>query len=289
MRVMVIGAGGQLGSDLVEGLRERKDEVTALARNELDITEPSALREMLARHRPDVVMNCSVYHPVDECEAHPDRSFAVNATAIRDLGLAARESEAAVVHFSSDYVFDGEQGRPYGEEDTPNPLSVFGVCKLAGEHLLRAVCHCHFIIRTSGLYGLAGSRAKRGNFVETMLRLGAREGRVRVVNDLRMAQTYTRNVARQTLALIRTQHYGTYHASDHGDYSWYEFAQRIFKYAAMNVEVTPVSWHAMPSVATRPRYSVLENRRLKALGMDQMEPIDIALQAYLRARESVPA
>jgi dTDP-4-dehydrorhamnose reductase len=289
MRMMIIGAGGQLGSDLVEVFRASEDEVISLTRKDADVTEPSAVREKLAEHVPDVILNCSVYHPVDECESHPDRSFAVNATAVRDLGLAAKEINATVVHFSSDYVFDGELGRAYSEDDATTPVSVFGVSKVAGEHLLRAVLPRHFIVRTSGLYGLVGSRVKRGNFVETMLRLGSQNGRVRVVNDLRMAQTNTYNLAKQVLALIRTEHYGTYHASDHGDYSWYEFALKIFEYSGMAVEVTPVSWRAMPSLAPRPRYSVLENRRLTAFGLDQMQAIDVALQAYLRSREVVSA
>jgi dTDP-4-dehydrorhamnose reductase len=247
------------------------------------------MRENLSRYDPDVIINCSVYHPVDECENNPERSFAVNATAVRDLALAAKDLQAAVVHFSSDYVFDGELGRPYQEKDTPTPVSVFGVSKVAGEQLLRAVLPCHFIIRTSGLYGLAGSRVKRGNFVETMLRLGRQNGQVRVVDDLRMAQTSTRNLARQVLALIRTKHYGTYHASDHGDYSWYDFAKKIFEYSAMEVKVTRISRRDMPFIAPRPRYSVLENCRLKALGMDQMQSIDVALQAYLKSKDVVPA
>jgi dTDP-4-dehydrorhamnose reductase len=289
VRVIVIGATGQLGSDLVQAFREDREDVIPLSRKDLDITQPPAVREALDQYRPEVIVNCSVYHPVDDCETRPDLAFAVNATAVRELGLAARECGAAVVHFSSDYVFDGELERPYGEEDRPNPQSVFGVSKVAGEQLLRAVLPRHFIVRTSGLYGVAGSRVKKGNFVETMLRLGGRDGHVRVVNDLRMAQTYTGNLARQILALIRTDHYGTYHASDHGDHSWYEFAQKIFEYAGMKVEMTPVSWRDMHSVAMRPRYSVLENRRLKALGLDQMQPIDTALQAYLRSREVVAA
>ena len=289
MRLVIIGGGGQLGSDLVEVLRDTHEDVVSLSRRELDITEGSALRENLSRYNPDVIINCSVYHPVDECENNPERSFAVNATAVRDLALAAKDLQAAVVHFSSDYVFDGELGRPYQEGDTPTPVSVFGVSKVAGEQLLRAVLPSHFIVRTSGLYGLAGSRVKRGNFVETMLRLGKQGGQVRVVNDLRMAQTSTQNLARQVLALIRSEHYGTYHASDHGDYSWYEFAKKIFEYSGMEVKVTPVSWRAMPSVAPRPRYSVLENCRLKALEMDQMRPIDVALQAYLNSRDAVSA
>jgi len=289
VRVIVIGAGGQLGSDLVELLREGKEEVIPLTRADLDVTDSWAGKEQFARHAPDVIINCSVYHPVDECESHPDRSFAVNATALREIGLAAKQVNAALVHFSSDYVFDGGLGRPYTEDDAPTPVSVFGVSKVAGEQFLRAVLPCHFIIRTSGLYGLAGSRVKRGNFVETMLRLGGQNGRVRVVNDLRMAQTSTRNLAKQVLTLIRTDGYGTYHASDHGDYSWYEFALKIFECSGMEVEVTPVSWRDMPSVAPRPKYSVLENRRLMSSGLDQMEPIDIALQTYLRSRESIAA
>jgi dTDP-4-dehydrorhamnose reductase len=289
MRVMILGAGGQLGSDLAQRLTETQDEVIPLSRGDLDITDSCALREKLVQHTPDVVVNCSVYHPVDECESHPATSFTVNAIAVRDLGLTAKEINAAVVHFSSDYVFDGALGRPYNEEDPTCPISVLGISKVAGEQLLRQALPRHFIIRSSGLYGLAGSRVKRGNFVETMLRLGAKNGRVRVVNDLRMAQTSTSNLAKQALALIRTEHYGTYHASDHGDYSWYEFALKIFEYSSMDVQVTQVSWRDMPSIAPRPTYSVLENRRLRTLGMDQMQPIDLALRAYLKAREPVTA
>ncbi len=289
MRVVIIGGSGQVASDLAEVLRDADEEVIALSRRDLDITQPSGLRENLSKLHPHIVINCSVYHPVDECEVNAERSFAVNAIAVRDLALAAKDLQAAVVHFSSDYVFDGELGRSYQEGDAPTPVSVFGVSKVAGEQLLRAVLPCHFIIRTSGLYGLAGSRVKSGNFVETMLRLGRQNGQVRVVDDLRMAQTSTRNLARQVLALIRTKHYGTYHASDHGDYSWYEFAKKIFEFSAMEVKVTPVSWRDMPSVAPRPRYSVLENCRLKAIGMDQMQPIDDALQVYLKSKHAVSA
>jgi dTDP-4-dehydrorhamnose reductase len=281
---MLIGAGGQLATDLVQVLQESREDVSALTQEDLDITNTTALRGAVAQYRPEVVANCSVFHPVDDCEVHADQSFAVNALAVRDLGLVAKDFQAVVVHFSSDYVFDGELGRPYREEDAPNPTTVFGVSKLAGELLLRQVLPRHFIIRTSGLYGLAGSRVKGGNFVETMLRLGSQKGRVRVVNDLRIAPTYTRNLAKQVHSLLRTEHYGTYHASDHGDYSWYEFARKIFEYASLNVEVTPVSWRDMPIAAPRPRYSVLENARLKALGLDQMQAIDVALQAYLRSR-----
>lgn len=288
MQIVIIGGNGQVGSDLAQRFRDRNENVVALTRGDLDVAEALSFREKLARHHPDVIVNCSVYHPVDECEANPEQSFAINATAVRNLALVARDLGAALVHFSSDYVFDGESGRPYCEEDNPTPVSVFGISKVAGEQLLRAVLPNHFIIRTSGLYGLAGSRVKRGNFVETMLRLGKKDGKVRVVDDLRMAQTYTQNLASQTLALIRTRNYGTYHASDHGDYSWCEFAKKIFDYSELDVTVTPVSWRDMSCSAPRPRYSVLENQRLKTLGLDQMQSIDVALQAYLKARHQIP-
>ena len=285
MRIVILGSNGQVGSDLVQALRENDVDPIALTRKELDITEKATLRDELARHCPDIIVNCSVHHPVDECETNPDLSFAVNAIAVRDLGLAAKDIGATVVHFSSDYIFDGELERPYVEEDTPTPISVFGASKVAGEQLLRAVLPRHFIVRTSGLYGLSGSRVKRGNFVETMLRLGKQDGSVKVVDDLRMAQTSTQNLVRQTLALMQTDHYGTYHASDHGDYSWYQFAKKIFEFAGMNVTVTPVSWRTMTALAPRPRRSVLENRHLQSLELDIMQPIDVALQGYLKARE----
>jgi dTDP-4-dehydrorhamnose reductase len=285
VRIVILGGNGQVGSDLVQALRENDVDPIALTRKELDITEKATLRDKLVEHQPDVIVNCSVHHPVDECETNPDLSFAVNAIAVRDLGLAAKDIGATVVHFSSDYVFDGELERPYVEEDTPTPISVFGASKVAGEQLLRAVLPRHFIVRTSGLYGLNGSRVKRGNFVETMLRLGKQDGSVKVVDDLRMAQTSTQNLVRQTLALMQTDHYGTYHASDHGDYSWYQFAKKIFEFAGMNVTVTPVSWRTMTALAPRPRRSVLENRHLQSLGLDIMQPIDVALQGYLKARE----
>jgi dTDP-4-dehydrorhamnose reductase len=289
MRIVIIGGGGQLASDLAEVLQQSHEEVVPLTRQDLDITDSRSVREKLTHYAPDVILNCAVYHPVDECEKHPANSFAMNAIGVRDLGIVANDVHAAMVHFSSDYVFDGQLGRPYTEADPTSPASVFGVSKVAGEQLLRQVLPSHYIIRTSGLYGLVGSRVKRGNFVETMLRLGAQNGRVRVVNDLRMAQTNTRNVAKQVLALIHTEHYGTYHASDHGDYSWYEFALKIFEFSGMKVEVTPVSWRDMPALAPRPPYSVLENGRLMNLGLDQMQTIDAALQSYLRAREAVAA
>ncbi len=286
MKVMIVGAAGQVGSDLASAIREHGDEVIALGRTALDVSQPDMVRNIIAAHAPAVVVNCSVYHPVDECELHPDASLTVNALGPLHLARACRDHGAALLHFSSDYVFDGESDRPYLESDPATPRSVFGISKVAGEQFIRANLPQHYIVRTSGLYGLAGSRVKKGNFVETMLRLGREKGKVRVVNDLRMAQTSTHNLARQAVALIHSQHYGTFHAADHGDLSWYEFALMIFRCVGMKVEVTPVPATEMPALAHRPRYSVLANRHLQQVGLDRMQPIEQALQHYLQARQA---
>ena len=284
MKILILGGSGQVGSDLLRRYQAGGEAVCAPTRQELDVAQPDAVRRVLDREQPDVVINCTVFHPVDECERQPERSLAVNALAPFQLALACHERGCKFVHFSSDYVFDGESGRPYRETDCPRPRTVLGVSKVAGEQLIANAASRHFIIRTSGLYGVAGSRVKGGNFVETMLRLGREKGVVSVVNDLRMAQTYTGDLAAQTLALIRTDAYGLYHASNHGDLSWFEFAELIFRAAGMTVEVKPVSHTAFPALAPRPRYSVLENNRLRELGLDRMRTIPEALAIYLRER-----
>ncbi len=289
MKILIIGGTGQLGSDLCNSFRDAGHNVLGLSRADLDITAPDAVRRRLCDDRPELVINCSVFHPVDECETHPEKSLAVNALAVRDLAIAVRDVHSRLVHISSDYVFDGDQSSPYVESDPTYPKSVFGVSKVAGEQFVRNGIREHFIVRTSGLYGLTGSRVKKGNFVETMLRLGKERGEVKVVCDLRMAQTFTGSLALQILRLVSTEHYGTYHASDHGDYSWYEFAQAIFAAARMDVRVRPAKWSEMAgnSLAPRPAYSVLRNARLEQLGLDCMTRIDTSLQQYLTLRHNL--
>lgn len=287
MRIVVLGAHGQVGTDFVKAAVDAGHQCIALGRAQLDVTDGNALRQCLPHHRPEAIVNCTVFHPLEQCEQDPATSMAVNALALRDLGIASAESGASVLHFSSDFVFGGELRRPYTEEDLPAPRSVFGACKLAGEHLLAAACERHFILRTSGLYGHAGSRVKKGNFIETMLRLGRQNGRVRVIADVRTSPTATIHLARQAVALLQTSSYGTYHAADHGDVSWCEFARMIFRLARLDVEVEPSQARDVPGMSLRPAYSVLENRKLKALGLDVMQPVEPALEQYLTTREAV--
>lgn len=285
MIVALVGGRGQVGTDLGPLLEAAGHQVRVFGRDELPVQHRERVLAVMAQMQPDAIVNCSVFHPVDRCESEAAECFAVNALGPWHLALAAKQLGARLIHFSSDYVFDGEAERPYLESDVPSPHSVFGVAKVAGEQLIRVTWDRHAILRTSGLYGIAGSRVKGGNFVETMLRLGRERGRAEVVHDLRMAQTATRNLACQTLTLLEAGASGTFHASDHGSCSWFEFAQMIFEEAGMKVEVTPVPASAFPAAAPRPKYSVLASERLGAMGLDRMQPIRVALREYLCARE----
>ncbi|HIE38199.1 MAG TPA: dTDP-4-dehydrorhamnose reductase [Anaerolineales bacterium] len=285
MKVMVIGANGQLGSDLVKVFADH--ELIPLTHRDVDICEPVGVRAVLRRYQPEIVINTAAYHKVDECEVNADRAFAVNTLGVRNLALACRERDAVLVHFSTDYVFDGRKGSAYVETDLPNPINVYGVSKLAGEFFVKYLLDRYFIVRTSGLFGVAGSSGKGGNFVELMLRL-AREGRaIRVVDDQVLSPTYTMDLAHQIRALIQTDRYGLYHVTSHGACSWYQFTVKIFGLAGLSPSLSPQTTAESVARATRPAHSELENAALQRLGLDQMRRWEEGLAAYMEARRAV--
>jgi len=287
MKVMVIGSNGQLGSDLVKVLQD--EELIPLTHRDMDICEPVGLRATLRRYRPEVVINTAAYHKVDLCEENAEQAFAVNTLGVRNLALACRDEGCVLVHLSTDYVFDGRKGSAYVETDLPNPINVYGVSKLAGEYFVKYLLERYFIVRTSGLFGMAGSSGKGGNFVELMLRL-AREGRaIRVVDDQVLSPTYTVDLAQQIKALVETDHYGLYHATSHGACSWYQFAAKIFELAGLSPSLSPQSTAESGARATRPAHSELENAALKRLGLDRMRRWEEGLAAYMEARRAVHA
>lgn len=283
--MVVVGSAGQLGTDLIRCWQGRPgDRVWGLARSDLDVTDLAQARAVLARLEPAVVVNATAYNLVDAAEAEPQAALAVNALGPRNLALVCRELDATLVHVSTDYVFSGKMRRPYVEDDPVEPLSVYGVSKAAGEMLIRATWQRHFIVRTSGLYGLAGSRGKGGNFVDTMLRL-ARSGQpIRVVDDQVLTPTHTAELALQIAHLVATDAYGTYHATCQGECSWYEFAAEIFRQASIQARLEPQSTAEAGRAARRPPYSVLHNRNLQRLGLDLMPHWRDALGGYLRMR-----
>jgi dTDP-4-dehydrorhamnose reductase len=284
MKILLIGALGQLGTDLRKVLTAH--DVIPVDKEEIDVCDARQVDAMVDSVRPDVLLNCSAFNRVDEAEDTPEAAFAVNTFAVRNLVLAARRRDARLVHFSSDYVFDGPCRRPYLETDLPCPRSMYGVSKLAGEAIVQALWPKHFLIRTCGLYGYTGSRDKGTNFVESMFRLAARGGPVRVVDDQVCTPTSTMDLACAVTRLLATECYGLYHLTSAGECTWYEFACAIFAEAGLHPDVQPVTSDQFPVKAKRPDYSVLDNRKFRAEGFEDMRLWRESLADYIRGRSN---
>jgi dTDP-4-dehydrorhamnose reductase len=286
MKILLTGANGQLGSDLRRALTQHnKHDLIATTRQDLDVTNPAQTREVIAAHKPDVVLNTTAFNKVDAAESDAGEALRVNAFAAQQLALACREGDIPLMHISTDFVFDGAKRAPYIESDLPNPLSAYGASKHAGELLVRAAWPKHYIVRTCGLYGVAGSSGKGGNFVNTMLRLARENKPIKVVGDQICTPTSTQDLAAQLAVLIETnadaKAYGTYHANNHGACSWHEFAAEIFRLAGLQPDLIPITSQQFGAPATRPPYSVLQNAALHTLGIDHMRDWHEALAEYI--------
>ena len=281
MKIVVLGAMGQLGRDLLPRL---PGEVIPVTRADVDLSAPGAIATYIEVTKPDIVINCAAYNLVDKAEADPTAAFAVNAWAVRELAEACRN--AYLVHVSTDYVYGLEDTRhtPYREEDAPGPVSIYGLSKLNGEYLVRSIAPKHLVIRTCGLYGVWGSGGKGGNFVETMLRVAAQGKPMRVVDDQRCTPTSTRDLATMITGLIERNATGLYHAVNAGDCTWFEFATEIFRLANLHVDLTPIPSSGYPTPAKRPPYSVLNTDKLRLLGHAPRHWKD-ALANYLHDRQ----
>jgi dTDP-4-dehydrorhamnose reductase len=285
VKVAVIGANGQLGSDLVAAFSEHGDTVSGLTHAETEIADLASVSRVLKEIQPQIIVNTAAMHHVENCEKEPEKAFAVNAIGPRNLAHAARELDAVLLHVSTDYVFDGAKGSPYVEEDNPLPLNAYGITKLAGEHFVRATTPKQFVIRTSGLYGKSPCRAKGGlNFIELMLKLAKERGEVKVVDDEVVSPTSTAELAQQIVRLSRSDSYGLYHATAEGSCSWYEFAREIFTITDTQVRLIVAAPGEFPAKVPRPKYSVLENRALKSRGLNTFKPWQDALHKYLGNR-----
>jgi dTDP-4-dehydrorhamnose reductase len=283
-RVVVIGATGQLGSDLVRTF-DRPGALIPLGSRDLDVLDAARVRSTLTDLRPTVVINATAYNFVDRAEEERPQAFALNAEAVGSLAAACHALGAVFVHFSTDYVFDGHKQTPYVETDAPAPLGAYGESKLAGERLALERCERAVIFRVSGLFGIAGGSGK-GNFVETMLRL-AREGKpLRVVADQVLGPSYTLDLARKVWAVLPRTTHSLYHLTSGGQTSWYDFARRAFELAGVTADITPVTAAEFGARARRPAYSVLGHAHLAALGEDDLRPWDAALAAYIAERSS---
>ncbi len=282
MRVVILGASGQLATHLIEASLE--GDLIPLSHDDLDICDHWAVNRVLKEIDPNVVINTAAFHQVDDCEKEVDLAFETNSFAVRSLAQVCADLGRVLVHISTDYVFDGDKDEPYTEEDPALPLNVYGTSKLAGEYFIRALCPKHFIVRTSGLYGRHGAGGHGDNFVETMLRL-AQDGRsLRVVNDQVLSPTYAEDLATGIRHLLQTEAYGLYHITNHGSCSWYEFAAAIFEKAGVAADLKPTTSEDYGAAAARPRYSVLSGEKFGSLSNWKMRPWQEALVAYLQAR-----
>ncbi len=283
MKTALLGAGGQLADDLRRVLSDWG--LRPFTHAELDICHHDRVRQVLTELAPEVVINCAAYVRVDDAEDDVEEAFRVNALAVRNLAQVCRDLDCTLVHISTDYVFDGKKGSPYTEDDCPDPLNVYGASKLAGENFVRNISPKHLVVRTSGLYGLAGSSGKGGNFVETMIR-SAGEGRaIQVVDDQVLTPTYSLDLAAALKELIAKAPSGVYHLTNAGQCSWYQFAQKVFELEGPQPELRRTTTAQRGDKARRPALSVLDNRKTIELGLRPMRPWEDALRAYLQARE----
>ncbi|WP_426451097.1 dTDP-4-dehydrorhamnose reductase [Paenibacillus sp. S-38] len=283
MKVLVTGANGQLGQDVV-ALFAEQHEVRGLGRAQLDITELEQCLEQVESFRPDVIIHCAAYTAVDQAETDVDGAYRVNAVGTRNMAVAAEKVGSKLCYISTDYVFDGKGTSPYKEYDKTNPSGIYGKSKEAGEQLAISLCSRYFIVRTSWVYGLHGN-----NFVKTMLKLSEDRDRLKVVHDQIGSPTFTEDLAGFLLALVGTEKYGIYHASNSGTCSWYEFAKAIFEESGKATIVEPCTTDEFPRPAPRPSYSVMDHLSIRINGFSEIRPWREALVDFLHKYSQVKA
>ncbi len=279
-RVLVLGAKGMLGRDLMPLLRSSlKGDVLGWDIEEIDIENETSTVSAIEHLKPGVIINAAAYTDVDGCESHREKAFAVNAEGVRHVARGAQRCGATVVYLSTDYVFDGGKGAPYVEEDAPGPLNVYGASKLKGEEYVQELTKDFLIVRTQWLYGRHGK-----NFVDTVLRLAREKKVLTIVDDQVGSPTYTVDLAKALLELVRQKRRGIFNVVNKGSCSWFEFAKEIVRRSGMEgVEVLPLSSKELNRPAARPAYSVLSTEKLVRETGVTLRPWREAVGAYLES------
>lgn len=278
-KLLITGCNGQLGRSLNQLLKDTDNVIINTDVDTLDICDDVQVMEFVEREAPDIIINCAAHTAVDKCETDKDNAWRINALGPRNLAKAARKIGAELVQISTDYVFDGDSNQPYVESDIPNPQSVYGSTKLDGENAVKEETDRYYILRTAWLYG------QGKNFVETMLRLSDERDEITVVNDQYGSPTSSLELARMLLYVIDNGDYGIYHATCEGYTSWYEFAKKIMCLAKRDTKIIPVTTEEYTAtVAKRPMYSVLENKKLNSISDYRMKNWEDALEEYMDNR-----
>jgi len=276
MKVLVTGSKGQLGYEIMNMLNEKED-VVGIDIETLDITDSKNCYQYITSLQPDVVIHTAAYTNVDGCESNADLAYRVNVIGTQNIASACLACDAKMIYISTDFVFDGKKNDPYDEFDDPNPISIYGRSKLAGEKMVQSILNKYFIVRTAWLYGLNGN-----NFVKTMLRLAKEKDEISVVNDQWGTPTYTKDLSQVICKLLYTNNYGIYHGSNKGSCTWYDFAKKIFELAEMkNIIVKPITTEDLGRPAKRPKYSVLRNYMLELTIGDSFRQWESSLEEYI--------
>ena len=284
-RIAIFGSKGQLGVELAREFTERGADVVRFDRSSVDIADASQVERALSEADPAVVLNAAAYNQVDVAETEPQAAYTANAFAVRNLAMACRQTDARLVHFSTDYVFDGATSRPYAEDDPPHPLGAYAVSKLAGELYAQAYLDQPLIIRTSGVFGPGGLRTARSNFIELMLRLAASKQPIRVVEDHVASPTYAPALAARTADLVERGLNGVFHIGGGTAISWFEYARMIFRVAGLQPELRATNEREYRTAARRPKYSALSNSKMERSGLAPMPPLEEAVRTYMAERQ----
>ena len=286
-KAVVLGSGGQLGFELCREFGRRGWNITPLDRSKLDVTSAVQVEQVLLREVPDLVINSAAYNQVDVAETEPLAALQANSLAVRNLAVSCAQIDAKLIHYSTDYVFDGTANRPYIETDLPRPLGAYGVSKLTGELFAAAYLNRYLVIRTSGVFGPAGMFTPRGNFVEFMLRLARNDSPIRVVEDHFASPSFAPAIAVRSADLIDKDQNGLFHIGGGEAVSWFAFAKMIFEEAHLTPAMQATNEREYRTTARRPKFSALSNSKLESVGVAPMPPLREAVRQYLSAREHV--
>ena len=287
MKIALIGVDGQLGTDINGHFKGKGIEIAGLVGlKDIDVCDYKMSDSILKRINPNLVINTAAFHDVDRCEDEVLSAFKVNVMGVKNLAIICKEINVPLMHFSTDYIFDGKKKKPYIEDDCASPLSLYGISKLAGEQVMRYILDKYYIIRLCGLYGHAGCVGKGNiNFVEQMIKLSENKKEIKVVNDQIVTPTSTMDVAKKLFELMHTGKYGIYHMTNTGSCSWYEFTCEIFKLMKLTVRVLPTTTDQFGAKARRPQYSVLDNSNLRKIGLADLRNWKEALKDYIEGRD----